>query len=96
MFDCLQLFHNNLTNFEFFVSKYHNFIFPGNFFWVKCSWFCQQEKPALDEDYWYYERFLGHCKNINPHYLWIRKYSNFGGTAIYIEKINESEYKRIT
>ena len=96
MFDCLQLFHNKLTHFEFFVSKYHNFIFPGNFFWVKCSWFRQQEKPVLTEDYFYYERFIGYCKGVNPYYLWIRKYSGFGGHMMYVEKINESEYKRIT
>ncbi len=95
MFDCLNLYNISIIDFKSFVSMYQNFIFPGNFFWVKCSWFASLEKPILTEDRFYYERLLGLSKNVNPYYLWIKKYLEFGGHAPYIEKINESEYKRI-
>jgi hypothetical protein len=95
MFDCLNLYNTKIIDFDLFISLYQNFIFPGNFFWIKCSWFCKQERPILTEDYYYYEKILGHCKDVNPHYLWVKKYLGFGGHVPYIEIINESEYKRI-
>lgn len=95
MMDCLKLYNISIIDFKTFVLKYQNFIFPGNFFWVKCSWFLSIERPILTEDRFYYERFLGYCEGVNPYYLWIKKYREFGGHAPYVEKINESEYKRI-
>ncbi len=93
LFDCLHLHNVKIMNFNSIISMYANFIFPGNFFWVKCSWFSNLEKPILTEDYTYYERFIGFSKGVNPYYLWIKKYLSFGGHAPYIELINESEYK---
>jgi len=95
MFDCLKLHNISIVDFKSFISLYQNFIFPGNFFWVKCSWFSSLEKPILTEDYFYYERFLGYSEGVNPYYLWIKKYLGFGGHVPYVELINESEYKRI-
>ena len=95
MFDCLKLHNISVVDFKSFISLYQNFIFPGNFFWVKCSWFSSLKAPILTEDYFYYERFLGYSEGVNPYYLWVKQYENFGGHAPYIELINESEYIRI-
>ena len=94
MFDCLKLHNISVVDFKSFISLYQNFIFPGNFFWVKCSWFSSLKAPILTEDYFYYERFLGYSEGVNPYYLWVKRYENYGGHAPYIELINESEYKR--
>ena len=92
MLDVLNWFHDDVS-FEKSVSIYHWAIFPGNFFWVKCSWFAEQREPTFEEDRYEYERFLGTCNGINPYYIWIKKYSAVGAHMSYFEPIYEQEYK---
>ena len=92
MLDVLNWFNEDIS-FEKSVSHYLWAIFPGNFFWVKCSWFSEQKEPTFEEDRYEYERFLGTCNEINPYYIWIKKYSEVGAHMSYFEPIYEQEYK---
>jgi hypothetical protein len=93
MLDVLNWFHKDIS-FEKSVSHYLWAIFPGNFFWIKSSWFAQQKEPTIGEDRFEYERFLGSCIGVNPYYVWIKKYSEVGAHMSYIEPIYEQEYKK--
>ena len=92
MLDVLNWFHDDVS-FEKSLSIYLWAIFPGNFFWVKGSWFAEQHEPTFEEDRYEYERFLGTCNGINPYYVWIKKYSEVGAHMSYFEPIYENEYK---
>jgi hypothetical protein len=93
MLDVFNWFHKDIS-FEKSVSHYLWAIFPGNFFWVKCSWFAEQKEPTIGEDRFEYERFLGTCVGTNPYYIWIKKYSEVGSHISYFEPIYEQEYKK--
>jgi hypothetical protein len=93
MLDVLNWFHKDIS-FEKSVSHYLWAIFPGNFFWIKSSWFAQQREPRIGEDRFEYERFLGTCIGVNPYYVWIKKYSEVGAHMSYFEPIYEQEYKK--
>ncbi len=92
MLDVLNWFHDDVS-FEKSLSIYLWAVFPGNFFWVKGSWFAEQHEPTFEEDRYEYERFLGTCNGINPYYVWIKKYSEVGAHMSYFEPIYENEYK---
>jgi hypothetical protein len=93
MLDVFNWFHKDIS-FEKSVSHYLWAIFPGNFFWVKCSWFVEQKEPTIGEDRFEYERFLGTCVGTNPYYIWIKKYTEVGSHISYFEPIYEQEYKK--
>ena len=93
MLDVFNWFHKDIS-FEKSVSHYLWAIFPGNFFWVKCSWFAEQKEPTIGEDRFEYERFLGTCVGTNPYYIWIKKYTEVGSHISYFEPIYEQEYKK--
>jgi hypothetical protein len=93
MLDVLNWFHDDVS-FEKSLSIYLWAIFPGNFFWVKGSWFAEQNEPTFEEDRYEYERFLGTCDGTNPYYIWIKKYSEVGAHMSYFEPIYEHEYKK--
>lgn len=74
------------------IEKYRNFIFPGNFFWVKSDLFLQKKFPEISSDRFYYERYLGSFENVKPYYVFIKKYLSYGDHVSYSEPINENEY----
>lgn len=77
---------------EDLIITYKNFIFPGNFFWVKTSFFLEKNCPDMTSDRFYYERYLGTFENIKPYYVFIKKYNGFGDHLSYLESIDEDEY----
>lgn len=92
MLDVLNWWHDEVP-FEKSLSIYLWAVFPGNFFWVKGSWFAEQKEPTFEEDRYEYERFLGNCNGVNPYYIWTKKYSEVGAHMSYFEPIYEDEYK---
>jgi hypothetical protein len=74
------------------IITYKNYIFPGNFFWIKTSFFLEKNCPDLTSDRFYYERYLGTFENIRPYYVFIKKYNGFGDHLSYFELIDEDEY----
>ena len=78
--------------YEVLISEYKNYIFPGNFFWIKCSFLLQNNYPLFTSDRFYYERYLGTLENVKPYYVFTKKYNSIGDHCSYYESINEKEY----
>jgi hypothetical protein len=89
LLDVLQSSDQPLDN---LIITYKNYIFPGNFFWIKTSFFLEKNCPDMTSDRFYYERYLGTFENIRPYYVFIKKYNGFGDYLSYFESIDEDEY----
>lgn len=89
LLDVLQSSDQPLDN---LIITYKNYIFPGNFFWIKTSLFLEKNCPDMTSDRFYYERYLGTFENIRPYYVFIKKYNGFGDHLSYFELIDEDEY----
>ena len=76
------------------VVTYKNYIFSGNFFWIKSSFLLEKTCPDMTPDRFYYERYLGTFETVKPYYVFIKKYNEVidNINISYFESIDEREY----